>query len=58
MNTIRVVLDSGWTVAGVTIAWLLFIAGLLARVSMRSPVPAHGHTRLWPDRDGRGDAGE
>ncbi len=50
MNTIRAVLDSGWTVAGGTLAWLLFILGLLAWVRMRSPRPASGHDRLWGDR--------
>jgi hypothetical protein len=47
MNTIRAVLDSGWTVTGATLAWLAFVAGLLLRVATRSREPAPRHTQLW-----------
>lgn len=56
MNTIRAVLDSGWTDTGGTLAWLLFIVGLLVRVRTRSPRTAGGQARLWDDRtDGGAD---
>jgi hypothetical protein len=50
MNTVRAVLDSGWTVTGATAAWLLFVFGLSVRALMRSPRSAHGQARLWDDR--------
>jgi hypothetical protein len=49
MNTIRAVLDSGWTVAGGTLAWLLFIVGVGVWVHMRSPAPPSAQARLWDD---------
>jgi hypothetical protein len=57
MNTVRAVLDSGWTVTGATLAWLLFVFGLLMQAHIRSPRSARGHARLWDDR-AAGDADE
>lgn len=56
MNAIRAVLDSGWTDAGGTLAWLLLIVGLLVRVHTKSPRTVGGAARLWDDRaDGGAD---
>jgi hypothetical protein len=50
MNTIRAVLNSGWTDTGGTLAWLLFIVGLLVRMRTKSPRTAGGQAQLWDDR--------
>jgi hypothetical protein len=56
MNAIRAVLDSGWTDAGGTLAWLLLTVGLFVRVRTKSPRTAGGAARLWDDRaDGGAD---
>jgi hypothetical protein len=45
---IRAVLDSGWTVTGVTLAWLLLIAGLSLRAGQRTPASPRS-ARLWDE---------